>query len=122
VPKPIKLSVDVEESQVGTVMRLLHKTPGVVSLNFDLGESKPHGNNGAVRSPRAGTKRAALLKALTDGKPHDYDEIRQRTGQTIKEFHNTRYNAVRDGFAKIVGDRMLQIGARGIAQLKASGK
>lgn len=126
MPKPITVRIKVEESQAFEVMRRLRKLPGVVGLEFDF-DAVISGGAGGVRNgagrPKgapSGSKRLALLNAIADGKPHSNDDIRQRTGFTIKEMHNTRWNAVRDRAAKGAGKGMVQITARGVEQLKAS--
>lgn len=45
MPKPIDITVTVEEIAVGRVMRILHNTPGVLTIDWDMGD--PKHTNGA---------------------------------------------------------------------------
>jgi hypothetical protein len=57
VPKPITIEVEVEEIAVGRVMRILHNTPGVLDVHWDMGGPK-HINGGEYK------------EHATKGKPH----------------------------------------------------
>ena len=48
VPKPATFEVDVEEVAVGRVMRILHNTPGVLDVRWDMGSPK-HINGGEYK-------------------------------------------------------------------------
>ena len=76
MPRFHKIHLDVEEVAVGPVMRLLHTTPGVVNIHYDVDEigykqikkpngAAPHGNAGKRRRSRHyGIKGSELILQL----------------------------------------------------------
>lgn len=54
MPKPFSISIQVEESALGHVMRVLNRMEGVVTFDFDMDEQKraPPKHNGATYKPR----------------------------------------------------------------------
>jgi hypothetical protein len=62
MPKPITITIQVEEVAFGRIFNLLDKMPGVVALNLHGSGSKP---NGAAPKKRGATSASIILKILT---------------------------------------------------------
>jgi hypothetical protein len=52
MPKLFDLSLKIEEVALGRVMRLLHSTPGVAKVDFDLGDAPTAKVNGEARDEK----------------------------------------------------------------------
>ena len=133
MPKPFSITIDVEESDVGTVFRLLNRTPGVVKLHLDLEPDRPTGlrKNGEMRRPY--TQRRTSLRpslrgevlALVKGKPLDRADIYAALNPSNESarktsVRNALYNSERDGFLKKVGKKQVALTEKGTAALKAA--
>lgn len=57
MPKFHSITIDVEEVAVGYVMRLLHNTPGVAKVHYNLDEAGTNKTNGKALYPNAGRLR-----------------------------------------------------------------
>jgi len=65
MPKPMMLTINVEEIALGKVFRTLDGMPGVVSINFHGSGPKPR-SNGAQRKGGAQTVPCIILGTLID--------------------------------------------------------
>jgi hypothetical protein len=106
MPKPFSMTIDVEETAVGPIFRLLNRQPGVISVHIDLDNNRPKLNgSGGERKPRKMGKdapRTKLYAAMAKGKPVTMDHIKAALhgvgGPTT--IRNTVYNSERQGFIK----------------------
>jgi hypothetical protein len=104
MPKPFSMTIEVEETAVGPIFRLLNRQPGVITVHIDLDQDKGK-LNGGERKPRKTGKdspRMKLYGALASGKPVERDRIEAALhgvgGPTT--MRNTLYNSIRDGLIK----------------------
>lgn len=106
MPKPFSMTLEVEESAVGPIFRLLNRQPGVIGVHIDLDQDKPKKlNGGGERKPRALGKDAPRMKlyaAMASGKPVAREQIEAALhgiGSTTT-VRNVIYNSQRQGFIK----------------------
>jgi hypothetical protein len=130
MPKPFSITIDVEESAVGQVFRMLHRTPGVIKLHLDLDPEKaqPVKKNGEARKPyvRArdvGSLKLELLKLVSNGKPMLRSDIHAKLNPSDAQprktsVRNCIYNSQRDGFLKDAGKGQVTITEKGKTSLK----
>lgn len=136
MPKPIPLTIEVEEGALGFVWRRLKTLPGVVSIRFiedeDHEPKRSYGYlNSEVARPRLSHKparrgrksigRLSLLEQIADGKVHNKKDLRDAwaatTGLNMKQFTNYEYNSRKSGLAKSPKPGTIQITAEGQQRL-----
>jgi hypothetical protein len=132
MPKPLPITIEVEEAYAGAVIRALHRMPGIASLhlNLDMDTRPPTGMklNGQPRKLPKGKKAGGrrVLYELLDGKQAVHrDEIAQllNPSNTVKNrttVRNMLYNTMRQGFIKSAGKHHYALTQKGKAQLEAS--
>jgi len=90
MPKMFPITLEVEEIALGRVMRLLHNTPGVAKLHFDLGDTKQRKTNGH-RKPKGSFEESGadlLIRVLnksgpmSKGQMHEAFEKAGRSGKS----------------------------------------
>ena len=107
MPKFFPLNVEVEEIAVGRVMRLLHKTSGVVKVGIDMGESKPKANGHAVPRKQFETSGKDFAFGLLYKHKMSANELRQHfadTGRSPNSIHSILHNAKVDGLLTLGKD------------------
>jgi hypothetical protein len=135
MPKPIPITIEVEESYAGAVIRALHRMEGIASLHLNLdADVRPPTSmrlNGQPRKIGSGVRvgkmgpRAMMYKVLATGggNPVHHDAVAAALNpkDNVKKRATTRnvlYNSARSGFIKRIGDGYA-LTAKGIAQWDA---
>lgn len=117
MPKPLSVTVEVEEIALGRVIRILNRTPGVVRFNLNLqgdrpeGEEaegeQPHGNTGRTpRKGKIGGRRIMLgMLAQAKGKPvsaKQFKPVFEGDGISHKSVHTVAHILKKIGHIKQV--------------------
>jgi hypothetical protein len=119
MPKLFDLSIKVEEAALGRVMRLLHQTPGVARVDFDLGDAPTAKSNGAAPhkektrkrrfvDPTGATGADIAMKALAKAK----EPLRQKelgaifvaSGRSAASYGSVLHALAKEGVATNKGD------------------
>jgi hypothetical protein len=120
--KPFRLSVSVEEHALGRVMAVLHKTPGVVRVDLELGDApsaKSAKSNGAEPhekkarktrfvDPTGATGRDIVMKVLAKAKAPvtkgGFEQAFVESGRAGSSYGSVVYGLQNEGVVQNKGD------------------
>lgn len=126
--KLFAIAIDVEESALGAVLRILNSTPGVAKFHLDLDAlpKKPAARNGGPgsgkyeRNPDGPRTKDIVIMALVDG-PKNLGFLRDaiaKAGRASSGLGSTLNELRRGGIAESAGTGLHKLTERALAEIK----